>query len=64
MGPMDDLCYLVEQWDETGQRVEELISASADLLVARAAFESAIKRRPDRLILLRHKTRVIQQSRQ
>jgi len=64
MGAMDELCYRVEQWDETGQRVEEIVAAAADLLVARAAYEATVKRRPGQFILLRHKARIINQSRQ
>jgi hypothetical protein len=59
----NDLCYTVEQWDAEGRRVEQLISACSDLLVARAAYRTAVERRLDQLILLRQKTRGIEQSR-
>jgi hypothetical protein len=41
--------------------LEALISASADLTVARAAFKAAVERRPGQMILLRQKTRVIEE---
>jgi uncharacterized SAM-dependent methyltransferase len=62
MGQLDDLDFRIEQWDPTGKSIEMLIAASADLTVARAAFDAAVKRRPGEIILLRQKTRVIAQS--
>jgi hypothetical protein len=61
MGQLDDLSFRVEQWDANGN-LETVISASADLTVARAAFKAAVERRPGQTILLRQKTRVIEQS--
>jgi hypothetical protein len=61
MGQLDDLTFRVEQWDANGN-LEAVISASVDLTVARAAFKAAVERRPGQMILLRQKTRVIEQS--
>jgi hypothetical protein len=43
-----DLPFSVELWDENDQRVEELIAITADYGIARAAYEEAIRKRPDR----------------
>jgi hypothetical protein len=55
--------YRLEMWDEQDNRVEELIALLADHAVARAAFLEAVKRRPDRIITLRQKSRVLVDSR-
>jgi len=46
---------MVEQWDDTESRVEELIALTGDYRVARAAYEEAVKRRPGRIVTLRQK---------
>jgi hypothetical protein len=58
-----DLPYMVEQWDDTDSRVEELIALLGDYRVARAAYEEAVKRRPGRIVTLRQKTRLLADSR-
>ena len=40
-GHQFDLPYMVEQWDDTESRVEELIALTGDYRVARAAYEEA-----------------------
>jgi hypothetical protein len=57
----DDLPFRVEQWDAGGARLEQTLSASADLKLGRAAFAEAIRPRPAQRIVLRHKTRVIEE---
>ena len=59
-----DLPFKVEQWDATGARLEQTLSASADLKLGRAAFAEAVRQRPAQRILLRHKTRVIEEYKQ
>jgi hypothetical protein len=60
----DDLPFRVEQWDRAGARLERILAASADLNLSRAAFAEAVRQRPAQRILLRHKTRVIEESMQ
>jgi hypothetical protein len=60
----DDLPFRVEQWDAAGARLEQTLSASADLRLGRAAFEEAVRQRPEQRIVLRHKTRVIEEHKQ
>ena len=57
----DDLPFRVEQWHAAGARLEQTLSASADLKLGRAAFAEAVRQRPDERILLRHKARVIEE---
>ena len=58
-GRQFDLPYMVEQWDDIDSHVEELIGVIGDFNVARAAFDEAVKRRPGRIVTLRHKTRLL-----
>jgi len=60
----DDLPFRVEQWDVASARLEQILSASADLHLGRAAFVEAVRQRPTQRILLRHKTRVIEEYQQ
>jgi len=57
----DDLPFRVEQWDVASARLEQILSASADLHLGRAAFSEAVRRRPGQHILVRHGTRVIEE---
>jgi hypothetical protein len=63
VGFEDELPFRVEQWDLAGGRMEQMLSASADLRVGKAAFAEAVRQRPDQRILLRHKARVIEEYR-
>jgi hypothetical protein len=58
----DQLPFKVERWTKGYGEPEETIAMCADLLSGKAAFESAVKRRPGEYILLRQKARVIQKS--
>ena len=60
-GVDDDLPFRVEQGDATRARVETVLAASADLKLGKAAFAEAVRLRPNERILLRHKTRVIEE---
>jgi cyanate permease len=53
-----------EQWDATGARIAQTLSAVADLKLRRAAFAEAVRQRPAQRILLRDKTRVIEEYKQ
>ena len=56
--------FRVEHWDTAGDKLEQILSASADLNLGRVAFAEAVRRRPGQRILLRHKTRVIEEYKQ
>ena len=58
-----DLPYSVEQWDDADLHVEELIALTGDFRVAKAAFDQAVKTRPGRIITLRQKARLLDDSR-
>jgi hypothetical protein len=51
----DDLPFKVERWSKGYGEPRETIAMCADLLSAKAAFETAVKRRPGEFILLRQK---------
>jgi hypothetical protein len=63
MGRPFDPPFMVEQWDDANSHVEELIALTSDYRVARAAIEEAVKRRPERIVTLRQKTRLLADSR-
>jgi hypothetical protein len=63
MGRPFDLPYSVELWDDNDSHVEELIALTGDYRVAKVAFDEAVKRRPGRIVTLRHKTRLLADSR-
>jgi hypothetical protein len=58
-----DLPYRVEQWDDADRHVEELSALSGDYRVAKAAFDQAVKARHGRIITLRQKARLLDDSR-
>jgi len=60
----DNLPFKVEQWDASGDKLEQTLSTSADLKLGRAAFTEAVRQRPAQRIVLRHKTRVIEEHKQ
>jgi hypothetical protein len=58
----DGLPFTVEQWDDAGQRIVETVVAATNGLIARAAFDEAVRARPRAYLTLRHGTRVIARS--
>jgi hypothetical protein len=62
LGQDHDLPYRIEVWDDQDARVEELIALIGDHGVACAAFDEAVRRRPDRNVTLRQKSRVLAES--
>ena len=54
--------FTVEEWDDCGQKVRDLIATCGNVTVAQAAFDCAVTLRPDRYILLRHGARVLAYS--
>jgi len=57
-----DLPFRVEVWDDRDQHVEELVALCGDHHVV-AAFEAARLRRPGRIVTLRQRTRLLEDSR-
>jgi hypothetical protein len=52
--------FKVEQWDRSEDRVVWLIAVSNNFLVARAAYEAAVKYNPRERWLLRDGIRVVE----
>jgi hypothetical protein len=57
------LPFKIEQWDETGTQVENLIARAGHHSVAFSAFEAASRLYPSRIVTLRRGTMVIQINR-
>jgi len=60
-GPVENLCYSIDLFDE-GDNLVEVLGRLADLSVAQSAFEAAVGKHPDKRICLRDKCRVIRSS--
>lgn len=61
MKSLADLEFRIEVWDERDLHVVEIIAASGNLLVARAAFDEALKQRTGVILRLRHRARIIRE---
>jgi hypothetical protein len=55
----DSLPFSVEIWSKDGQALEETISASANFMLAKAAYKTAQAMLPNDRILQRERARVI-----
>lgn len=60
---LSTLSLRVEQWDERDAVVEEVLALCSNAIVARGAFEAAVKLRPGRIIILRQRAHVVADSR-
>jgi hypothetical protein len=56
-----DLPFKVERWNADDSHIEGVIAAADNVIVARAAFEAAVKAHPAARITLRDGIRVIEQ---
>ncbi len=57
------LPFKIEQWDETGTQVENLIARAGHRAVAFSAFEAAARLYPSRIVTLRRGTLVMEINR-
>jgi hypothetical protein len=62
MSAIDALEFRVEVWDPSGSRVEELVALCSNSLVAKGAYEAALRLRPANIVLS-HRTRIIARAR-
>ena len=53
--------YCVEQWWPDDRGVEETLAACSNLDIARAAYQEAVRRFPDKRLYLRHRSFVVEQ---
>lgn len=60
--PRVDLWASVEIWDDTGNRIEEVMARTANLGVGVAAYERTVIERPGRNVTFRHFCRVIRST--
>jgi hypothetical protein len=63
MSTVDALEFRVEIWDAAGSRVEELVALCSNSLVAKGAYEAAVKLKPGANLVLSHRARVIARAR-
>ncbi|MBP2147904.1 hypothetical protein [Xanthobacter flavus] len=54
--------FNVEEWDDAGMRVVDVVASCGNVVVALAAFDAALTQRQVRYLLLRHGTRVLRRS--
>jgi hypothetical protein len=55
----DDLPYKVEVWDDAGRLAEQIVAVSLSPAIGYAAYYAATREFPGRVIVLRHKGRVL-----
>lgn len=60
--PIFPWTYQIEEWTADHMRPAELMCGANNLWVAIAAYEAAVKQRPDRVIYLRNGARVVRCS--
>jgi len=53
----------VEIWNDADNRLEELVALCANSIVARGAYQAALKLRPGANLVLRHRARLIARAR-
>jgi len=59
--PLDAFPFCVEVWSHDDQHTDERVAVAKNVAVARAAYAAALKERPDRIVRLRIKARVIEE---
>jgi predicted deacetylase len=62
-GMRNELPFRIELWDEGFNRLLDKLAAAGDHLTAKAAYDTAVRRRPGEPIMLRDRARVILKSR-
>lgn len=50
-------------WDAEGSRVEELVALCSNSIIAKGAYDAAVKLKPGANLVLSHRARVIARSR-
>ena len=59
MNELDAFLFRVEVWSFNDDHVDELMAVAKNVMVARAAYEAALKERPDRIVRLRNKAMIL-----
>jgi hypothetical protein len=58
-GKAEELPYVVEVWDDTGNAVDQTLAITANASIGYAAYYEATKEFPARYVTLRHKNRIV-----
>ena len=56
----EDLPFTVEAWTSGETAVDRVLARSVNVSIGRGAFERAVRLYPDRVIMLRDHTRVVE----
>jgi hypothetical protein len=57
-----EFTFMVDEWDDEGSKIVEVIGGANNGLVARAAYEAAVKLRPNANITLRQGALVMEKT--
>jgi hypothetical protein len=63
MSGIDSPEFRVEVWDAGDNRREELVALCSNSLIAKGAYDAALKITPGANLLLRHRSRIISRGR-
>jgi hypothetical protein len=58
----DDFHFRIDLWDDGDKRIEQVIAFVSDLVVARAAYATAVQAKSGKRITLRQRARVLDRS--
>ncbi len=59
MAEIEALEFRVERWDDGGQRMVGVVAACNNSLIAKAAYDAAVRMHPKAHLMLRHRARII-----
>lgn len=57
-----DYTFMIDEWDDEGNKIVEVLAGANNAAVARAAYEAAVRARPGRYITLRQGALVMEQT--
>jgi hypothetical protein len=63
MAHIFDMPYVVDEWQADGSSVFQRVADCINFTVGLGAYEAACRDRPGRIITLRHRARVVRDSR-
>ncbi len=58
---LDAFPFKIEVWSFDDDHVDERLAVAKNSTVAKAAYEAAVKERPDRIVRLRNKAHVLEE---
>ena len=58
----EELPYVVEVWNAQRDALEKVVARALKISLARVLFRAALEENPDRRIVLRHGTRIVEDN--